>query len=434
MIVLDEVQEASQATSISGRRAPDHHSQAVVNSTRRRANVLVADDDPASLLAMETILSDLDQRLVLAHSGEEALRRMLHEDFAVVILDVRMPGLSGFDTARYIRERKRTQNTPIIFLTGMAADEVDIFAGYFAGAVDFLTKPVIPHVLKVKVKVFVDLYLAGEEIKRQSELLHESERRELERRLAEERAQFEAARLRDDLNVAARIQRRLFPANPPQCEGFDIFGQSQPAEATGGDYFDFFPMADALGIGIGDVSGHGVASALTMASTRAYVRALVLVDPRPARVLELTNQALAHDVVDGNFVTLLLAQLDPRQRVVKYSGAGHPPGYLVSSAGEVKSVLASQAPPLGIQPGLVFREAEISLSRGDQLLFLTDGILEAADSHGELFGMERTLDVVRSKLPRPAREIAQELYKAARRFACQEPLQDDATSIFIKAL
>ena len=434
MIALDEAQEASKTTMKNGRRATDHASQAVVNSTRRRASVLVADDDPASLVAMEAILGDLGQRLVLAHSGEEALRLMLHEDFAVVILDVRMPGLSGFDTARYIRQRKRTEHTPIIFLTGMGADEGDIFAGYFAGAVDFLTKPVVPHVLKIKVKVFVDLYLAWEEVRRQSELLRESERRELERRLAEERAQFEAAQLRDDLNLAARIQRRLFPANPPQCKGFDIFGDSRPAEATGGDYFDFFPMADALGIAIGDVSGHGIASALTMASTRAYVRGLVLVDPQPARVLDLANRALSHDVVEGNFVTLMLAQLDPRERVVTYAGAGHPPGYLLSPDGGVKSVLTSQAPPLGIQPGLAFKESAVSLSKGDLVLFLTDGILEAADSRGGLFGMERALEVVRAHLDKPAREIAQELYNGARRFACHGVLQDDATSILIKAL
>ncbi|MGH7138218.1 MAG: PP2C family protein-serine/threonine phosphatase, partial [Pirellulales bacterium] len=404
------------------------------NSTRLRANVLVADDDPASLLAMEAMLADLDQRLVLVRSGEEALRLMLHDDFAVVILDVRMPGLSGFETARYIRERKRTEHTPIIFLTGMGADEGDVFAGYFAGAVDFLIKPVVPHILKIKVKVFVDLFLAWEEVKRQTELRRESERRELQRQLTEERAHYEAERLRHDLNLAARIQQRLFPAHPPKCPGFDIFGHSQAAEATGGDYFDFFPIGQDIGMAIGDVCGHGVAAALTMASTRAYVRALALGDPRLARVMELANQALALDVADGNFVTLMLAMLDRKKRTVTYSGAGHPPGYLLSHAGEVKSVLTSKAPPLGIQPGLAFAEAAVALSAGDLLLFLTDGILEATDSRGGLFGMERALSVVRDNLDKPAPQIAQDLYNAARRFACQSVLEDDATSIVIKAL
>ncbi|HEV3339146.1 MAG TPA: fused response regulator/phosphatase [Pirellulales bacterium] len=403
------------------------------SGTRRRTNILVADDDPASRLAMKSILGDLDQRLVLVASGEEALRMMLDDDFAVVILDVRMPGLNGYETARYIRERKRTEHTPIIFLTGMHADEGDVFAGYFAGAVDFLTKPVVPHILKSKVKVFVDLWLAGEELKRQSDLLHESERRELEHQLADERARFEAERFRHDLDLAARIQQRLLPTDPPRCGGFDIFGESQPAEETGGDYFDFFPFGGQLGLAIGDATGHGIAAALTIASTRAYVRALALGDPRLTHVLELTNRALSEDVTDGNFVALMLAQLDVPKRAVTYSGAGHPPGYLLSADGQVKGVLHSHAPPLGIQPSFAFSESTVSLLPGDVLVFVTDGLLEAANSRGELFGIERTLDTLRAHLDTPARAILRELYDAARRFACQGLLQDDATSIVIKA-
>src|SRR5215469_6943610 len=321
MLALSERQAAPTAMPRSARRLSTATS-AEPSGIRRRTNILVADDDPASRLAMKSILGDLDQRLVLAGSGEEALRMMLDEDFAVVILDVRMPGLNGYETARYIRQRKRTEHTPIIFLSGMGADEGDVFAGYFAGAVDFLTKPVAPHILKSKVKVFVDLWLACEEVNRQAELLRESERRDLERQLAHERARFEAERLRHDLDLAARIQQRLFPTDPPQCDGFEIFGESHPAEKTGGDYFDFFPLGGQLGLAIGDATGHGIASALTMASTRAYVRALALGDLRPSRVLELTNRALSQEVTDGHFVALMLAQVDLQKRVLKYSGAG----------------------------------------------------------------------------------------------------------------
>ncbi len=382
---------------------------------------------------MKAVLGDLDQRLVLVGSGEEALRVMLDDDFAVVLLDVRMPVLNGYETARYIRDRKRTEHTPIIFLTGMGADEGAVFAGYFAGAVDFLTKPVVPHVLKAKVKVFVDLWLAREEVQRQSDLLLESERRELERQLADERARFEAERLRQDLVLAARIQQRLFPTEPPRCPGFDIFGQSRPTDETGGDYFDFFPLGGQLGVAIGDATGHGIASALTMASTRAYVRALALGDPKVARVLELTNRALSQDVTEGNFVTLMLAQLDVPNRVVTYSGAGHPPGCLLSADGRLKEVLHSQSPPLGIEPAFTFSQSTVSLAAGDVLVFVTDGLLEAANSRGELFGLEEALNTLRAHIDKPARTIVHELYTAARRFAVDGLLLDDATSIVIKA-
>ena len=432
VITSVDVEEALPAPSERGREI-DLVSAAAQLSTRRRANVLVADDDPASLLAISAILEDLDQRLSVARSGEEALKLLLNDDYAVIILDVRMPGLSGYETADYIRQRKRTEHTPIIFLTGLGTDEGDIFAGYFAGAVDYLTKPVVSHVLKAKVRAFVDLFLTSEEVKRQAELLRESERREHARQLAQERAHFEAERMRHDLRLAARIQQRLFPQNPPHCEGFDIFGDSQPAEATGGDYFDFFPMAgQTVGIAIGDVCGHGIASALTMASTRAYVRALALGDPRPMRVLQLANRALCADAVDGNFVTLMLAQLDPVRRTLSYAGAGHPLGYVLSAFGEVKAVLHSDGPALGIVPEYDFAESQTTLASGDLVLLLTDGILEATDSREQLFGAERALDVVRDNLHLSAQDIARELYNGTRRFACRSALNDDATSIVIK--
>jgi signal transduction histidine kinase len=123
-----------------------------------RASVLLVDDDARNLMALRELLQDLGLNLVLANSGEAALRCVLKEDFAVILLDVRMPGLDGFEVAGLIRERPRLRHTPIIFLTGMQADPHSIFRGYKAGAVDYIVKPFVPEVLKSKVLVFVELY------------------------------------------------------------------------------------------------------------------------------------------------------------------------------------------------------------------------------------------------------------------------------------
>ena len=133
-----------------------------------KAKILLVDDEPKSLYALQQLLATLEQNLMIAQSGEEALRLALKNDFAVILLDVRMPGIDGFETARLIRSRERSRSTPIIFLTA-AADEVNsIFRGYEVGAVDYLMKPVVPEVLKSKVSVFVELH-------RRSERLRESE-------------------------------------------------------------------------------------------------------------------------------------------------------------------------------------------------------------------------------------------------------------------
>jgi signal transduction histidine kinase len=139
--------------------------------------VLVVDDEAAGLLAMKSVLESSDRRLVLARSGRDALRFMLTEDFAVVLLDVRMPDIDGLETARIIRSRPRSAATPIIFLTAASGDDDQVSLGYEAGAVDYVLKPVNPTILDSKVAVFVDLFRTHRELVRQSVRTREAERR-----------------------------------------------------------------------------------------------------------------------------------------------------------------------------------------------------------------------------------------------------------------
>jgi signal transduction histidine kinase/DNA-binding response OmpR family regulator len=132
------------------------------------ARILVVDDDERNAFAAMQALEDLGHAVVIAKSGEEALRRLLTEEFAVILLDLHMPGMDGYETAQLIRQRKRTNRTPIVFLTAIFRDEAHVFQAYSAGAVDVVFKPVDPFILKSKVSVLVDLYLKTEEVKRQS--------------------------------------------------------------------------------------------------------------------------------------------------------------------------------------------------------------------------------------------------------------------------
>jgi CheY-like chemotaxis protein len=136
-----------------------------------RANILLVDDRPENLLALEAILSALDQRLVRANSGEEALRALLKDEFALILLDARMPGMDGFETAARIKGRNRTKNVPIIFLTAIDTDKNNTFRGYAAGAADYIAKPFDPWVLRAKVQVFVDLWVAGRRLATQAAFL-----------------------------------------------------------------------------------------------------------------------------------------------------------------------------------------------------------------------------------------------------------------------
>ncbi|MFJ1748624.1 MULTISPECIES: two-component system response regulator [unclassified Streptomyces] len=195
----------------------------------QKAKILLVDDRPENLLALEAILSALDQTLVRASSGEEALKALLTDDFAVILLDVQMPGMDGFETAAHIKRRERTRDIPIIFLTAINHGPHHTFRGYAAGAVDYISKPFDPWVLRAKVSVFVELYMKNCQLKDQAELLRlqlagagEAKEpagllAELSARLAavEEQAEALSKQLDDDsadataVATAAHLERKL---------------------------------------------------------------------------------------------------------------------------------------------------------------------------------------------------------------------------------
>ncbi len=136
-----------------------------------KAKILLVDDREDQLVALEANLSSLDQTLVRAGSGEEALKALLTDDFAVILLDVQMPGMDGFETASHIKRRERTKDVPIIFLTAGGGERHQAFRGYASGAVDYITKPFDPWILRSKVQVFIDLFNKNRRLKEQADFL-----------------------------------------------------------------------------------------------------------------------------------------------------------------------------------------------------------------------------------------------------------------------
>src|SRR2546422_574313 len=171
-----------------------------------KANILLVDDRPEHLLALEAVLADLGQNLVKADSGRQALRCVLEQDFAVILLDVQMPGMDGFETAALIRERERSMHTPIVFLTASDQSEPAVFRGYSVGAVDYLYKPCVPEILKSKVAVFVNLFRMRERVRQQAEQLT-AFNRNLGQEITE-RKRAEEALGRSDDDLERRVQER----------------------------------------------------------------------------------------------------------------------------------------------------------------------------------------------------------------------------------
>ncbi|MCA1689059.1 MAG: SpoIIE family protein phosphatase, partial [Actinobacteria bacterium] len=285
------------------------------------SNVLLVDDHEENLVALRAVLEPLGENLVLAHSGEEALRHLLDHDFALILLDVHMPGLGGFETARYVTARERTRHIPIIFLTAFAADIEEVFRGYAAGAVDYVTKPFEPEVLRSKVAVFVALH------------------REREQRIQALAAQARAeAAYEHERGVVELLQRSLLPEELPAIPGLGFAARylaSAEATAVGGDWYDVLQLPDgSVGLAIGDVVGHGVQAATVMGELRNGLRAYVLEGHGPAAALGHLNALVEQTHGTQMIATLLVLLIDPELRRLRFASAGHLPPLRVGAGGE----------------------------------------------------------------------------------------------------
>jgi sigma-B regulation protein RsbU (phosphoserine phosphatase) len=236
------------------------------------------------------------------------------------------------------------------------------------------------------------------------------------------------------LQLARDVQQRLYAA-PPVVSGFDIGASAHPADETGGDYFDFISMADgSLVIAVADAKGHGFSSALVVALTRAYVRCFAAMQMELDELLAHVNQMLLKDLDHGDFVTLFLARLDTSHRTLSYASAGHVPGLILLNSGDVKCMLDSTGPPLGLFSVSKFSlQQPISLGPGEIAVFLTDGVTESTTPDGHQFGTQRVLDRIRALSHNSASTIADGIYHATRAFVQGDLQDDDITSVVIKA-
>jgi serine phosphatase RsbU (regulator of sigma subunit)/predicted ester cyclase len=198
----------------------------------------------------------------------------------------------------------------------------------------------------------------------------------------------ERERLEQELEVARRIQQASLPKEMPQLEEWQITPYYQPAREVGGDFYDFLELADGrLGVVVGDATGKGVPAALMMASTRSTLRAVAQASESPGDALRRVNDPLATDIPQNMFVTCFYAILDPKSASLSYANAGHDLPYLWHG-GDCEE-LRARGMPLGLMPGMSYEEKEIVLDAGETALFYSDGLVEAHDPQGEMFGFPR---------------------------------------------
>lgn len=352
------------------------------------------------------ILMDVDSRIHFANPAVEQVFGYAPEEIVGQSLTRLQPeylrALHREGIQRYLRTGQKRLNWRATETTGLRKDGTEIPIEVAFSDMEWGGK-----------RWFVGFVRDVTERKRAEEVLHENQ---------------------EQFRIAREIQQHLFPKAAPELEGFEIAGASYPADATGGDYFDYLPRQNQhVGVVVGDVTGHGVGPALLMAETRAYLRILSKNHEDAGEILTRANTVLAEDVGIERFVTVLLAQLDGPNRRLTYANAGHPPGYILNSEGDIKVRLTRTGVPLGIRSDATYKTSEsIPLVSGDLVLLFTDGFEEAISPDDIPFGIERTLQVVRENRSRPAPKIVQALYDSVRAFSRSVPQSDDLTAIVIR--
>ncbi len=248
-------------------------------------------------------------------------------------------------------------------------------------------------------------------------------------RLEQER--IERERIEQELLVARRIQRALLPKDVPTVSGWEISPYYQPAREVGGDFYDFLPLADGrLGLVIGDVSGKGVPAAVLMASTRSVLRAVAQRALMPGQVLAEANEVLSADVPPSMFVTCFYGILDPSSGRFHYANAGHNLPYWRHD--DLASEMRATGMPLGLLPGMHYEEKEAILGPGDAVLFYSDGLVEAHNAEGEMFGDSRLQSFVTNHSVSGESLITELLVELANFTGADGEQEDDITLLTLR--
>jgi sigma-B regulation protein RsbU (phosphoserine phosphatase) len=388
-----------------------------MSAETNRPTVLAVDDTPENLDIVKGILAD-DYHIKVAVSGHIALKIAQSQSPDLILLDIMMPEIDGYQVCRQLKEDPRTQDIPVIFLTakGETADEAE---GFELGAADYILKPVNPPLLKARVKTHLALKQNMDQLQAAYAVINRHKER-----------------MEQELNVGRDIQLSMvpdtFPAFPDRDE-FDIHALLKPAREIGGDFYDyFFVERDKLCVCVGDVSGKGVPAALFMAVTKTMIKSTAAEDDSPASIMTRVNDEISQDNPNCMFITLFLGILDVGTGEFRYTNAGHPYPYLKRPGGKIDTLKHIHGPVVGAMDGLAYGEDSVNIEKDDQLLVFTDGITEAMDLSDELYGEQRVIDLFASVSEKDSDVLVNAMLDAVENFAGEAEQADDITVLALR--
>ncbi|MBA7555807.1 hypothetical protein ES705_48494 [subsurface metagenome] len=247
----------------------------------------------------------------------------------------------------------------------------------------------------------------------------------------------ERMRLKHALDLAMEVQQSLLPRTDPKIEGLDIAGKSIYCDETGGDYYDFLYRGKhgqrKIGVLVGDVSEHGIPAALLMTTARASLRQRSSMSGSIARIVSAVNRQLSHDVEEtGRFMTLFYGEIDTENKSLRWVNAGHDPGIIYDSSSDTFEELGGRGLPLGVFEDSRYRESHREITPGQIIVIGTDGVWEAHNPKGEMFGKSRLREIIRTHATKPAKQILDAVIMESEQFRNPLSIEDDLTLVVVK--
>ena len=373
----------------------------------QKKTVLLVDDAPSNIQTANSILKDI-YKIRIATNGAKALELVKLLPYPdLILLDVMMPGMDGYEVCARLKADPATRDIPVIFLTGQTEIE-DETRGFDVGAVDYIHKPFSPAVVKARVQTHLVL-------------------RGIRQQLA-----HQLLAIRKELETARQIQQSILPESVPQMEGLDIAARYLPMTAVAGDFYDFIVLdSKHVGIMVADVSGHGMPAALIASMLKIALAAQAENAAHPARVLHGLNQALCGKF-QHHYVTAAYAFVDMEKRILTYAGAGHPPLLLWRGTSDRVRDISENGLFLGRFDFATYSSVDVPLAPGDFGLLYTDGIPETTNAAQVEFGAERFRQFLVGERNISANQLADRLLEELSRWSAHrqgEDLEDDITMV-----
>lgn len=380
--------------------------------------LVVDDNDDNRYTLTRRLAREGYENVTAVVNGREALEKLQSSPCDLVLLDVMMPDMNGYEVLERMKANPALRDIPVIMISALT--EMDsVVRCIELGAEDYLPKPFNPTLLRARVGASLEKKRLRDEVK------------------------ASLARLEQEMDAARKLQLGMLPRVFPACtkeQPVEVHAFMEPAREVGGDLYDFFYASPHLFCFlVGDVSGKGAAAAMFMARTRSLVRMAVALwqktgdgEIAPGLIAEAVNRELCQNNDDRMFVTLFLGLLDTQTGTLTYTNAGHPVPHILRASGEIEQVHASPDMPLGVRGKTTYRTGIAMLKPGDATFVATDGVIEAMNAEGGLYTLDRLNTDLRAAVNASAVDLVRIVTDNVYAFTGSAPQADDVTALALR--